>query len=166
MGEFAIPQNWPLWAILLVLGVKAFKKELAILIPTGIREHFAHKAKMRADAQEHEQELEEVSVEALAQSAVTAQMQLINVNRHLIEFITRQIDSRLSEIEQAIHELKLAAQKQDARGVMVQIEWSRVVETLTRTEKLLESIEAWFRGFHATQSGEAVQSSGLPESEL
>lgn len=152
MPEFQIPDNWPVWLALLIVGLKTFWAEFKGFFPGAIKEHYSHQARLREDRQEHEQELEEVSVEALAQHAVTAQMQLINVNQRLIDFVTQQIGGRLGEIEDTLDQVRRAMEKQDARGTMVQIEWSRVVETLIRTEKLLQSLEAWIKGNSALEA--------------
>lgn len=165
MTDFVIPDSWPLWTGLLLLFVKLFQKELATFLPAAIREHFASRAQLRQSQQEHDQELEEVSVEALAQSSVTAQMQLIQVNKRLVDFLTTQIDQRLGDIEQTLTTVREQSIKSQAQSNLVQVEWSRVVDTLTRTEKLLHSLETWFKSMHkekdAPEPGQTVSSSGM-----
>ena len=138
--------QWPLWLVVLAILVKMFQAELASLLPKAVQEHFAHRARLLSSRQEHTQELEEVSVEALAQHSVTAQMQLINVNRQLVEFLTTQIDGRLTDIEETLEQVKDLALRGQASDRIVQVEWSRVVEALQRTERLLQSLEAWLHG--------------------
>lgn len=146
MTDFVIPDNWPIWLGVLAALVKLYQKDLAAMLPSALRDHLAHRARMKTGLQEHNQEIEEVSIEALAQSSVTNQMQLINVNRQLVEFLTSQIDSRLTDIEQVLATVREQSIKGQAQSSMVQVEWSRVVDTLTRTERLLQSLEAWLNG--------------------
>jgi len=149
-----IPSEWPIWAALALAFVKLFQKELAAFLPVAVREHFAERARLRFDRQEHQQELEEVSVEALAQSSVTAQMQLIQVNKRLVDFLTGQIDNRLIDIESILREVRDLSRESQSQERIVQIEWSRVVDTLSRTEILLHSLELSFRGGKKTDADE------------
>lgn len=140
-----LPENWPLWVIVLMIMVRLFQKELSSIlsgfIPTGIRDHFAHRARLRADRQEHQQEIEEASVEALAQHAVNAQLQLIHVNEHLVKFVTGQIDVRLNDLEQSLARLNHVLQSDLAKNTIVHTELSRIVDGMQRQEATMEAIK-------------------------
>ena len=139
--DFTAPDNWPLWLAAVVVFVKMFQTELAAFLPTAVRERLASRAALRRDRQEHAQELEEASTEALMQSSVTAQMQLIQVNQTLVNYLTGQLDERLGDLEQLLREVRDAVRDETAQSQIVQIEWSRVVEALGRTELLLGRVE-------------------------
>lgn len=143
-----------LWVAMAAGLIKLFQKELAAFIPTAIREHFAARDARIKDLQEHRQEIEEVSVEARLQSDVTAQLQLIQVNKRLVDFLTGQIDQRLNDIERILRDIRDISRDGQAQSKIVQVEWSRIVDILTRTEKLLTGLEAGFKSGQSEVKGD------------
>lgn len=137
----SIPATWPLWLVTIMVFIKAFRRELATFVPAAVREHFAHLAKLRADQQEHEQEMKEASAEALAQQAVSAQMQLIYVNEHLVKFITSQIDARLLDLEQSVGEVTKVLQSDVAKNEAIRTELTRIVDNAHRQETTMEAVK-------------------------
>lgn len=126
-----LPDNWPLWLVVLMIFVKVFRDDLAKFIPVAIQDHFRHYAKMRADRQEHSQEMEGMRIEAWR-----------SVNEHLVRFITGQIDSRLAEVEKSIASLRALQTEDNARDRTLQTELSRAVESLHRQEIILEKVKS------------------------
>lgn len=140
--DFTTPDNWPLWLAAVAVFVKMFQSELATFLPSAVREHFADRAARRRDRQEHRQEIEEANTEAMLQSSVTAQMQLIQVNQTLVNYVTDQLDGQLADIAKMLLEVRDAVRDETAQSRIIQVEWSRVVDALARTERLLVRIEA------------------------
>lgn len=126
-----LPDNWPIWLVVLMIFVRVFRDDLAKFVPEAIRDHFSHYARMRADRQEHRQETEVMRIEAWR-----------SVNEHLVRFITGQIDSRLTEVEKSIASLRSLQSEDNARDEMLQAELSRAVESLRRQEIILEKVKS------------------------
>lgn len=66
--------QWPVWLVAVLLFVNLFREPLAALIAQAIPDHFRHYAGRRADREEHDQELEEVQLNARLQTAAAEQL--------------------------------------------------------------------------------------------
>lgn len=104
--DISAVDSWPFWLIALSFLLNVFKSELAVFVPKTMREYFAARADLRRERQEHRQDIEEASAEAILSAAVAAQAQLIQLNERLTNFVVDEVNSRLSEIERKLNGLE------------------------------------------------------------
>lgn len=139
--QLGLPPSTPYWVVIAVGLVIMFRQELGKFLPSGLQEHFRTRAQAEADRREHTQEIEEVGVEAALQHAVTAQLQLIRLNETLVDFVTGQLMGGIKDLQASMVGVRRCVEQSGGKESIVQIEMSRVADTLAREEVTLKQIE-------------------------
>lgn len=94
-----IPEDWPLWAILLFLALSTFRGSLIKLLPGAVRSYLDRAEKI----EEHEQEIEEIQLNARLQTQASEQLRKSWREEMLLEIIQNQQsfsqDTLLGEVQ-------------------------------------------------------------------
>lgn len=116
--------RWPEITFAIIIFAKLFQSQLAIFVPSFIKDHFSNRAKLKADQQEHEQSLRQAesnltrlremsqlsslsfTEEQLTQLTAETQVQLNEANSFIRQLVSEKLDMILEKQNMILVELR------------------------------------------------------------
>ena len=93
------------WQIALVVAmIKIFQPQLAVFVPQVVKDYFSSKAKLKADQQEHEQELRQAESN-LARLKEMSQLSSLSFTEEQLTQLTAETQVQLNEANSFIRQL-------------------------------------------------------------
>jgi hypothetical protein len=89
-------EDWPIFAALLVLLIKAFQSQLVSFLPGTLQKHFDTRAKLKVDQQEHEQEKQRAEMNLLKLREMS-QLSSLSFTEEQITQLTAETQTQLQE---------------------------------------------------------------------